>query len=85
LVVSRLIALAVSMDEPPPTATNPSQSVSPANSAAARKLSSVGSTCTPVKTVGLRPAFCIDSAARRGTPVAATPSSVTISTRSSPS
>ena len=66
-------------------ATSPSQSVSAAKSAAARKLSSVGSTCTPEKTVGLSPACCIDSAARLGTPVAATPSSVTISTRSSPS
>src|SRR3984957_6515914 len=85
LVVSRLIALAVSMDEPPPTATNPSQSVPPANSAAARKLTSVGSTRAPLKTVGLSPAFCSDSAARPGIPVAATPSSVTISTRSRPS
>jgi hypothetical protein len=43
-VVSRLIAFAVSIDEPPPMATNPSQSVSLANSTAARMLSSVGST-----------------------------------------
>ena len=39
----------------------------------------------PLKTVGLRPACCSDSAARPGIPVAATPSSVTISTRSRPS
>jgi hypothetical protein len=75
----------VSIDEPPPTATNPSQSVSRANSTAERKLASVGSTCTPVYTEGLSPAPRIDSAARSGMPVAATPSSVMISTRDSPS
>jgi hypothetical protein len=43
----RLIALTVSIDEPPPMATNPSHSDPWANSMAWRKLSSVGSTCTP--------------------------------------
>ena len=85
LVVIRLMALAVSMLDPPPTATKASQGPdSRAHSTASRRLSSVGSTCTRSNTSASRSNSFIWSATRCGQPVAATPASVTTSTREAP-
>jgi hypothetical protein len=86
LVVSRLIALAVSMLEPPPTATYASNGpFSFACSIAARRLTSVGSTWHAVVGPCVDAELSIASATRCGLPVAATPLSVTTSTLVTPS
>ena len=80
------MALAVSMLEPPPTATKASHGpLARAASIAAFRLTSVGSTCTPSQTEASTPNAFIASAMRCGEPVAATPLSVTTSTRRAPS
>ncbi len=77
--------MAVSIDEPPPTATNASHGpLARAAATAAARLSSVGSTWTPAKTSASMPNCAIWSATRCGEPVAATPGSVMTSTRRAP-
>ena len=82
LVPSRLVALAVSMADPPPTATYASKGPSARpNATASSSEASVGSTWARSKTTTSMPAARIWSAMRAGWPVAATPGSVTSSTR----
>jgi hypothetical protein len=77
-VVSRLMAFAVSMLDPPPTATTASHGpLSRAASTASCRLTSVGSTCTPSYTCACTPYADIASATCCGQMVAATPASVT--------
>ena len=84
-MVSRLTAFAVSIDEPPPTATIASKDpAARANAIASAIDSSVGSTRTPSYVVTSMPRAAICSAIRAGCPVAATPASVTSSTRCTP-
>ena len=79
------MALAVSMLDPPPTATNASHGpLARAWSTAAFMLSSVGSTRTPSNTRASIPNWAIWSATRCGMPVAATPGSVTTRARLTP-
>src|SRR3954468_9911029 len=84
-VVSRLTALAVSIDEPPPTAMKPSHGpCALAYPAALSMLSSVGSTWTPSK-ISARISYLVsESAIRCGRPAECTVASVMISTRSTP-
>ena len=79
------MALAVSMLDPPPTATNASHGpLARACSIAAFMLASVGSTCTPSNTAASLPDRVIWSATRCGMPVAATPGSVMTRARLTP-
>ncbi len=81
-----MMALAVSMADPPPTATKASHGpLSRAAPIASCRLTSVGSTCTPSYTTDSTPKPDMASAIRAGHPVAATPRSVTTSTRRAPS
>ena len=74
--------MAVSIEDPPPTATKASHGpVSRACAIASSMLASVGSTCTPSKTEASMPNCAIWSATRWGCPVAATPASVITRTR----
>src|SRR5450756_2156789 len=84
-LVSRFTALAVSMTDPPPTATKPSHGPwARAYSPALLMLSSVGSTCTPSKTSDVMPYRVRASAMRCATPLCPTPWSVSTSTRCTP-
>ena len=77
--------MAVSIDDPPPTATIASNGPASRPNATARSSdSSVGSTRASSYVVTSRPAAVIASATRAGCPVAATPGSVTSSTRRAP-
>ena len=79
------MALAVSMLDPPPTATNASHGpLARAAAIAAVRLSSVGSTWAPSKTWASMPNWAIWPATRCGVPVAATPGSVTTRARVTP-
>ncbi len=74
--------MAVSIDDPPPTATYASKGPSARpNATASSSEASVGSTCVRSKTTTSMPNFAICSAIRAGWPVAATPGSVISSTR----
>ncbi len=82
---TRFATLAVSMLDPPPTDTNPSNSPSSAKSAAAWKDSSVGSTRTPSYTVTSMPSARSRSTTRSVRPSVTIPGSLTNITRCAPS
>ena len=84
-VAYRLAALAVSMVEPPPTATYASKPPARAHAAAAENDASVGSTRTSEKTARDTPAASIDASAVENAAVRNTPASVKIATRVAPS
>ena len=84
-VASRFIALAVSITDPPPTATQPSGRSARAHAPASRSDSSVGSMWTSVKVIDAMPAAVSERTARSGSPVAVRPGSLTTATRRSPS
>lgn len=84
-MVSRLIAFAVSMLDPPPTATMASHGpVSRAYATASFIEASVGSTWTRSNTSASIPYSFSCPAIRCGPPVAATPGSVTTRARRAP-
>ncbi len=87
LLRMRSTALAVSIDEPPPTATTASKGPSArARSIAASRLASVGSTWAESWTTATRPARAHGLGDPcRALPVASTPASVTTRTRVAPS
>ena len=84
-VESRFIALAVSMTEPPPTATNPSTPAWRAQAAATSTEASVGSTWTSANGRLARPPRSANARRARRGRSPARPWSVTIATRRSPS
>src|SRR5215203_5551429 len=83
-VAMRSETLAVSMLDPPPTATNPSNSPSTAKSAAAWNESSVGSTRERSQTSTSMPSASISSTIRPVMPALTTPGSETSITRPTP-
>src|SRR5215218_10850066 len=83
-VAMRSETLAVSILEPPPTATNPSKSPSTAKSAAAWKESSVGSTRERSHTSTSMPSASINSTTRPVMSAFTTPGSETSITRPTP-